>query len=181
MAGNGIAANATSDNNKSKAITANLHAEPIDNLKLFVSGFMDQIPDGYTTAQGVTVKKTDMQILNASVAYMNGKLPLEFIGEFYNVTTKMDSIGSKVTNGYVLYAGYKIKKFVPYVSFDGISYQKGESYFIANNVQTTTLGLRYVMNPLSVLKLEYKYHTSQFDGMPLGVQNQIAIQFAFGF
>ncbi|MBI4947927.1 MAG: hypothetical protein HY840_16170 [Bacteroidetes bacterium] len=181
MLSNGIAADAAYDYNKSKAVTANLHAEPIENLKLYVSGYMDRVPDGYTTAQGITVKKTDVQILNASIAYVNGKFPIEFIGEFFNVTTNMDSVVSKVTNGYVLYAGYKIKKFVPYVSYDGIAYQKGEQYFIENNVQTTTLGLRYIMSPLSVLKLEYKYHTSAQAGMPSVFRNQITLQFAFGF
>lgn len=181
MIGNGVAANAALDLNRSKSITANLHLEPVENIKLIVSGFKDVVPDGFVTAQGVTVRKTDIQIFNVSLAYMEGVSPIEFIAEYYNVNTRMNSVGSKGANGYILYAGYKIKKWVPYASFDGVGFEKGEQYFIMNNLQTTTLGLRYSMNPISVVKLEYQYKSSK----PLigitGLQNKMVLQLAFGF
>jgi len=184
MVGNGIASTADGDDNTSKSIIANVHIAPVQGLKLIASSYIDEVPSNTMTMHmnlTANAKATSYRVLNGSLAYMDGNKPLELIAEYYNVNTTMDSVGSKTTHGYLLYAGYRIKNFVPYVSYDAIDYQKGEAYFNPNNVKTTILGLRYSFTPLAVVKVEYKYHTYAPTTTNTGIKNSLAVQFAFGF
>ncbi|HEY4798538.1 MAG TPA: hypothetical protein VII99_05615 [Bacteroidia bacterium] len=181
MVGNGIASTPVDDFNESKAVCLNLHAEPVDNLKFYVSGYDDNVPAGTTTLQGIQVAhKSNLLISNASVAYTNGKLPVEFIAEYYNLRTQMlDSSFTASSNGFLIYAGYKFKKlkFVPYTVYDGVMLDKNEKYFTQYNTSSLTVGLRYIIHPLSVIKLELKdMYTKEF-----GTQYRIDLQFAVGF
>ncbi|MBI4947929.1 MAG: hypothetical protein HY840_16180 [Bacteroidetes bacterium] len=164
------------DADEGKALTLNLHAEPIENLKVFVSGLYDVVPKGQqAVSDSILLTDADFQIFNFGVAYMNGKLPFEFIGEYYNVSHNMAE--TKSTQGYLLYAGYRIKKFVPYISYDVLLYEKGDQYFNTNNSNAATLGLRYLLNAKSVIKLEYKYRQLE----TTGVGHFVTMQFAIGF
>ena len=182
MVGNGIASNPTNDFNESKSMCLNLHAEPIDNLKFFISGYADNIPGGTTTLQGIkATQNINLQILNASVAYRDGKLPIELIAEYYNMRTEMPDSNATASssNSYFLYFGYKIKKvnLIPYVYYDRLILDNNDPLFIKDNIDSYAIGLRYVMHPLSVIKLEYKYSEAKF----IKYQNRIELQFAIGF
>ena len=181
MVGNGIASNVVDDFNQSKAVCLNIHAEPIDNFKFYISGYADNIPAGTTTLQGIKLtQNAKLQIVNGSVAYMDGSLPFEFVGEFYNLRTQMlDSNNNSSSNGYLLYLGYKLKKtkLVPYLAYDAVMLDKNQYYFLQNNISSFTFGLRYVIHPLSIIKLEYKNINTKLSG----TQNRIDLQFAIGF
>ena len=126
---------------------------------------------------GVTPKDMTMQILNGSLVYMNPSKPYEFIGEFLNYTNKMDSIGTKVSNVFSIYAGYKIKKFTPYVRYDQLAFQNGEAYFNKDDSQKLVIGLRYSFSYNCVVKLEYEYSSLEIEGY----QDKVGIQLAVGF
>ncbi len=181
MIGNGIASTPTNDFNESKSMCLNLHAEPIENLKFYISGYADNIPKGTTTIQGVkTTQNINLQILNASIAYRDGKLPIELIGEFYNLRTmEPDSNNSASSNGYFLYFSYKIRKInlIPYVYYDRLLLDTNDPLFFKNNIASIAFGLRYVIHPLSAIKLEYKYSETGL----IKYQNRIELQFAIGF
>lgn len=176
----GISANYADDYDEAKAVTLNLYSEPIENFRIFVSGTRDVVPKGKKGAYDFVVAKkpVNVNVMNFGVAYMNGERPYEFIGEYFNVAnTIVDSVSTQNTQGYVLYAGYRIKKFVPYVSYDVLHFQDGEKYFKKNSVDAFTAGIRYMINPLSVIKMEYKYR----DFEKTGVEHLAQLQFAIGF
>jgi hypothetical protein len=181
MVGNGIASSVIEDFNQSKAVCLNIHAEPIEDLKFYLSGYADDIPKGTTTLQGIILnQRTNLQILNGSIVYMDGHLPIEFIGEYYNLRTQMpDSNIQSSSNGFLLYAGYRFKKIklVPYMTCDAVILDKNEFFFSRNSTSSITVGLRYIIHPLSVIKLEYKNSFTK----ELGTQNRIDLQFAIGF
>ncbi len=181
MIGNGIASNPIQDFNISKSVCLNIHVEPIENLKFHISGYLDNVPAGTTTVQNFTTNQNiNLRILNASIAYWAGKLPIEIIGEYYNMKTSMSDSGTVAySHGYFLYFGYKLKKInlIPYVYYDELILANNDRLFLKNSTSSCALGLRYAMQPLCVLKLEYKYSETDLTGR----QNKIELQFAIGF
>lgn len=164
------------DADNSKAVTLNLHAEPIENFKVFVSGTKDVVPSGQVSlTKKVLTEDANFQVMNFGIAYMAGQKPFEFIAEYFNFSN--DMISQNSTQGYVLYAGYRVKKFVPYISYDAVHFQNTEKYFNINNSDVVTVGLRYMINPLSVIKMEYRHRDLQ----NTGIENIAQMQFAIGF
>jgi hypothetical protein len=185
---NGIGSTPISDNNVAKAITLNLHAEPVDNLVLTLSGYMNHADAGFVNPQMIMVNHdVNTTILNASVAYMNGKLPIEFIAEYYTINHDMDTTGqhNKVTNAFLLYGGYKIKRFTVYASYENITYPDDIQYYMPNNTSNMIFGLRYKPSPLAAIKVQYRNYTTKtatvVDDFRTGIQNIFEVQFAIGF
>jgi|ERR1051326_2883294 hypothetical protein len=181
MIGNGIGSTPVEDNNPQKSVTVNLHFEPVKNLKVIISGYHDFISAGtqrtHMDIGGVTPKDMTMQILNGSLMFMNPSQPFEMIAEYLNYTNKMDSVGTKTSNAFSIYSGYKIKKFTPYVRYDQITFQKGEAYFNKDDSQKFVVGIRYSFSYLAVLKLEYEKSKLEIEGNT----DRVAFQFALGF
>ena len=185
---NGIGSTPISDANVAKAVTVNLHAEPIDNLIFTVSGYVNHANGGFMNPQDIYVAHdVNTTIMNASVAYMNGKLPVEFIGEYYSINQDVDTAGQRnqVTNAFVLYGGYKIKRFTVYASYENITYPDGIRYYIPNNTDNFILGVRYKPSPLTVIKVQYRNYNTKAattaDDFRTGMQNIFEMQFAVGF
>lgn len=177
---NGLGSTPISDQNNDKAVTANLHMEPMENFVLTASAYYNQGPPQFMNPQGIEVyNPTTTTILNGSIAYMNGRLPIEFIGEYYSINQDEDSIGlrNKVTQVIELYAGYKIKKFTIYANYEQNIYPTGIEYYIKDNIMAIIGGIRYKPSPISVIKLQYRYHDSEI----YGVHNFIEAQWAIGF
>jgi len=130
----------------SKAITYNIFAEPVDNLKISFSGHHQKIPVGPLTPVEVRLNFVD-----ASVMYMSGK-GFEFSTDYIRINQSNDFTGTTTQDLFFFYGGYKIKKFTPYTYFS--------NFTLANDVINTTgtnnatLGVRYNFSALSVLKLE---------------------------
>jgi hypothetical protein len=102
----------------------------------------------------------------------------EFLAEGTAGFNKTDTTGQKTTLASYVYAGYKIKeKIIPYVRFDNIKYQEGEIYYHTNNMSKLVAGIRYQLNYLAVVKLEYQYQHSEM----MSDANNIIAQFAIGF
>lgn len=176
MVGNGLGSPEVSDNDKYKSITAAVHIKPADHLRLGLSYYHDVISKGANVHENVINWKVNQNLYSASIAYFGKKFELLTEGTLaYN---KTDTTGSKRTLASYLYTGYRVsKKITPYVRLDNINYQEGEIYYHKNNTTSFIGGIRYNINFLAVVKLEYQYQHTEIDGD----MNKITAQFAIGF
>lgn len=177
MIGNGLGSGEIADNDQSKSITAAAHIKPADGLRLGLSFYHDNISAGAKLHNGHIVSKAVSQNLGTgSVAYFGNKFEVLAESTFGNNHT--DTTGNKSTLASYVYAGIKIKnKLVPYVRADNINYQSGDMFYTVNNMSDFIVGMRYEINYLAVVKLEYQYTDSKL----LGTNNKVSAQFAIGF
>jgi hypothetical protein len=66
---------------------------------------------------------------------------------------------------------------VPYFRIDNLQYASGEVYYTKNNTQSFILGMRYYVDPLLVLKLEYQHLNTELQGKTYAVTFQVAVGF----
>ena len=174
--GNGLESMEILDNGKNKSFTAAIHIKPADKLRLGMSWYHDVISKGATVHEKLIGSKVNQNLFTASVSRFGKKM--EILAEGTTGVNHTDSTGSKSTMAGYLYAGYKLtEKLVPYVRFDALQFQKGEIYYDQNNTTAFTAGLRYEINYLAVVKLEYQHRNSQLQNLT----NKITVQFAIGF
>ena len=174
--GNGIGSTEVLDNDKYKSVTAAIHIKPADRLRLGLSWYTDVISKG-ADVEGKTIDwKVNQNLFTASVAHFGKKF--EVLAESTAGINRTDTTGSKTTFASYIYAGYKVKdKLIPYVRYDNLHYQEGEIFYNKNNTSSFVAGLRYEINYLAVIKLEYQYqHTELFKNT-----NKVTAQFAIGF
>jgi hypothetical protein len=120
--------------------------------------------------------QVNQHLISASVSRFGKKL--EILAETTMALNHTDSTGTKNTMAGYAYAGYKIKeKYVPYVRYDNIQYQDGELFYKKNNMQSYVAGLRYEIDYLAVIKLEYQHIENEIGP----VVNKVTAQFAIGF
>ena len=178
MIGNGLSSEDIKDNDKYKSITAALHIKPLDKLQLGLAYYNDVISEGSEVHANhfVAEENITQQLLTGTVAYFGSKYEVLAEGTF--ATSKADALGR--ANAFIsyLYAGVKIKeKWVPYIRIDNLSYQDDEFYFNNDNTTSFVTGLRYEINYLAVVKLEYQHTDTDI----LGHMNKLTAQFAIGF
>lgn len=172
LVGNGYANTKYSD----KTVTANVFAEPVDNLVIAVSGRTDHLAPGTTTPRGDVLTEFDrINLFNASVMYMGDRI--EFASEFYRIDVNTTTTSTRKMNSGFVYAGYKLNKFTPYVLYNKIDYDPSIAWFTVNNFTGGTLGLRYNFNALSVLKLE----AQSLESTAFRHIDRLSIQWAIGF
>ncbi|MFL5774464.1 MAG: hypothetical protein ACJ75F_14975 [Flavisolibacter sp.] len=177
LIGNGIGSNDFTDNDKAKSVTLAAHIKPIDNLRFGASFYHDDISKGAKIHDGHLLEhEVKQQLYSASVAYFGKKF--EFLSEGTFARNNSDSTGSQNSFGMYAYTGVKLhEKFIPYVRFDFMDYGEGEIFFNKNDALSIITGLRYVINYLAVLKLEYQYQDRQLTGSTNKVTAQVAIGF----
>jgi len=91
---------------------------------------------------------------------------------------KTDTTGTQQTAAWYVYGGIKIKeKVVPYIRIDQLHYQEGEIYYHKNNTTSFVGGIRYNINYLIALKLEYQHQRFE-EGEDM---NRLTAQLAVGF
>ena len=178
MLGNGLASGDIKDNDKYKSITAALHIKPLDKLQLGLAYYNDVISEGSEVHDNhfVAEENITQQLLTGTVAYFGSKYEVLAEGTF--ATSKADALGR--ANAFIsyLYAGVKIKeKWVPYFRIDNLHYQDDEFYFNNDNTTSFVAGLRYEINYLAVVKLEYQHTDTDI----LGHMNKLTAQIAIGF
>jgi opacity protein-like surface antigen len=197
--------------NMGVALTGQVGFEPVEGLKVLVSGRTAELHKGTTTLTGVTPANGQQSSLNAAIAYMNPEKKPEFIAEYYDSKNSLDSIGDRFSHGYFVYGGYKItSKVTPYAMYSysqaGTKTQ-GDNYYVGVdgmlvNVQSIMAGIRYKVSSNLVLKLEYQYSSTNYtyqDGAfptmpkfgPISLyggdqkgyefNNSVRMQFAFAF
>ncbi|NQY08298.1 MAG: hypothetical protein HRT71_02115 [Flavobacteriales bacterium] len=172
MIGNGLGSNSVSDNDKHKSYTFATHIKPIDNLRLGVSAYFDKITEGST----LTDETVSQSVISGSVAYFKKH---ELLAEYSYATNTTDSLGSQTTNALYVYTGYRIKDIIiPYVRVDFLDFSENEMFFHGQKINAYSFGLRYEMNYLTSLKLEYQTKNTNYSP----VWDQMFIfQLALGF
>jgi hypothetical protein len=177
MIANGIGSYEIGDNDSHKSWTLAAHIKPFNNWRIGASYYNDIISKGAKLHDGKDINhQVSQQLYTASVSYFGKKY--ELLAEFTLGDNHTDTTGNKKTQASYLYAGYKIKdKWVVYGRFDDLRYQAGEILFDKNNTWSYLIGIRYKINYLSVVKLEYKHQEFELSGSA----NKISMQFAIGF
>jgi hypothetical protein len=177
MVGNGIGSTDVLDNDKRKSITAAVHIKPAEGLRFGLSWYNDVIAKGSVTHDGILSNWTIHQnLFTGSAAYFGDKF--EVLAEGTTGTNKTDTTGSQHTMASYIYAGIKIKdKIVPYLRLDNLHFGKDEIFYNKNNTTSIVGGIRYNINYLTALKLEYQHQHGQNEGDT----NRITMQFAIGF
>ncbi|MEO8150110.1 MAG: hypothetical protein ABI723_20905 [Bacteroidia bacterium] len=176
MIGNGIGSSDVADNDKYKSVTAAIHIKPADGLRLGASWYNDHISEG-ASMHGETINYDVKQnLITGSVAYFHNKI--EVLSEATLAMNHTDTTGTQNTIAAYFYAGYKIKeKWVPYIRIDYLKYEEGEVYYHNNNTTAFVGGLRYQINYLAVIKVEYEHD----DQHATGLTDKYTMQFAIGF
>jgi hypothetical protein len=153
------------------AITGNLGIEPVEGLKVSVSGMFDSFRKGQPNPnRTVAALPSDgtSSLVAASVSHMNPDKKVEFISEVLYQTSKFNdtAINTRNSLGFYVYGGYKLTdKITPYAMFDYAQAGTGTSsikdtdpYYspIPVRQQIITLGVRYKLANNFVVKLEYE-------------------------
>jgi len=176
MVGNGIASNDSLDNDNTKSITAAIHIKPKDDLRLGISYYHDVIAKGASVHGHVADERIDQHLITGSLAYFGKKY--ELLAESTFGINHNDIVGNPVTMASYVYAGVRLKeKWVPYIRVDNLNYQNEELLFENDNTTSIVGGVRYEINFLAVVKLEYQYTNSEISGN----DNSVTAQFAIGF
>ena len=177
MVGNGIGSTDVLDNDKRKSITAAVHLKPIEGLRLGLSWYNDVISRGAATHDGMLLNWTvNQNLFTGSVAYFGNKF--EVLAEGTSGTNKTDTTGSQHSLASYIYAGIKIReKIVPYFRLDNLHFGKGEIFYDKNNTTSIVAGIRYNLNYVTAVKLEFQHQHGEKEGDT----NKLTMQLAIGF
>lgn len=173
LLGNGVGYYGSNDKGDNHiATTVQVGAEPVEGLKIIASGMFDRIEQGKSNPNGSISALPDngnLQLLVASVAYMNPSKKFEFIGELLSQKSKFNTVGTFNSHSYYAYAGYKVAdKITPYALYNstqaGESTKIGDPYFspIPVKIELLTLGVRYKFNSSFICKLEYEINNQKY-------------------
>ncbi len=174
--GNGLGSTPVSDNDNIKSITMAAHIKAYKKLKIGVAWYHDVIAKGAMVHDMVSDWKVNQNLGTLSISNFGKKF--ELLAESTLAFNHTDTTGTKSTAASYIYAGYKIKeKVIPYIRYDNIQYQEGEMYYHKNNISSIVAGIRYQINYLAVVKLEYQYQQSEM----MNSTNKVIAQFAIGF
>jgi hypothetical protein len=190
LIGNGGASTDALDFNKKKSVMLGVNMTPIDHFRVGLTYYHDNVPAQTVQhhTSNVAKKDIDQSLYSASVSYFGNKFELlaeTSVGiNAYN-DTLVDGTITEVSpmspTGY-LYAGYRIKqKFVPYLRADLLQFSHEEMLFPMNAQRGGVFGLRYEINYLAVVKLEYGYMETWHEDVQLSHTNTLNFQFAVGF
>lgn len=181
MVGNGIGASDIADNDRFKSLTASVHIKPVDGLRLGTSLYHDVIskgavPLGQPDSGQVATTNVTQNLLTASVTYLTKRY--ELLAESSTAYNQSISTGNQRVSTLYVYAGLRIRdKLIPYVRFDRIRYHNREVFFRNDNVRSFIAGLRYEINYLTVLKMEYQ----QLKRETATTSDKLSLQLAIGF
>ena len=176
MVGNGIGSKEIADNDKFKSVTAAVNIQPVDNLKFGVSYYNDVISPGVVFRSDTVLEKINQQLFTGSVSYFGRRF--EVLAEGSIINNNGESTGAAKSYAAYLYTGVKLQdKFIPYVRFDYLAYQSGETYFGNEDTNAFIGGIRYEITYLIVIKLEYQYTDREMSGNSDRLSAQIAIGF----
>ncbi|GHN00441.1 hypothetical protein WSM22_19300 [Cytophagales bacterium WSM2-2] len=169
---NGIGSSVAGDNDKNKAVTMRLTANPFEGLSFGAGARFDKL-DATTISRVSNVELGESVTSNnfsAFGAYNKGKWLL--IGEYYSIVNQSNSVGTVKSQGAFAYAGYTIKnKLTPYVQYDYLDIAANDVYYSnAGNESGFDWGVKYAFSYKSVLKAEY--HVDSQTGY---------LQYAIGF
>ncbi|MHA6248204.1 hypothetical protein ACXYMU_09735 [Pontibacter sp. CAU 1760] len=177
MVGNGIQSSEVVDFNSNKSVTLAMHIKPKQSLRLGLSYYQDVLARGAQLHSGHQLNwRIKEHLITASVASFGKQV--EVLAESMFGVTHSDTTGYRKSLSSYVYAGYKAtEKITPYVRFDNLAYQAGEIGFRKNNSSSYLAGIRYQLNYLAVVKLEYQHLQSELRPNSNILSTQVAIGF----
>lgn len=145
-------------------------------IEIVHRNYNDVISEGAEIEDQIIDEKINQQLLSATIAYFGNKFELLAEGAFSSNKAKIK--GTSQAFASYIYVGFKLtEQWIPYFRFDNISYEKEEVYFEKDDVTAITAGLRYEINYLTVVKLEYQNSKREISGTKGKLTAQIAIGF----
>lgn len=182
LVGNGVASDDNLDLNSSKSFMAGFHFKPYNKWKIGFSYYYDEIPKG-TLLHHTSLKSNrpvNQHLSSTSISCFSNKF--ELLAESTVAINQNDSTGSPVSMASYAYVGYRVKKFVPYVKAEYLDLNAREVLFANHHQTNLVVGLRYEINYLTVMKLEYAWTDTHQKGATTNkVVNSVTYQFAIGF
>lgn len=186
MLGNGLGSGDIEDNNLFKSLTVAMHVKPRDGFRIGASLYHDVISKGSTVhnhsggTSTMLPNKVNQNIITGSIAFTDSifSKEIELLAESSMAMNKSDSLGVQNAVASYAYAGIRLtEKIIPYVRIDDIRYKNNEVYFMNNDIQSYVGGIRYELNYLAVIKLEYQHSKAHMSTVPDKVIFQIAVGF----
>jgi len=176
LLGNGIGSSDVADNDKYKSITAAVHIKPKDKLQLGLSIYNDVISEGAVEHGHIIPEKINQQLYTATVAHFGSKF--EFLAEGTFASNKAESTGTLHSFASYLYTGVRLhEKLVPYLRLDYLNLNDSELYYDGGDTFSYLAGIRYEINFLIVVKMEYQHIQKDNAGNRDILNTQIAIGF----
>lgn len=179
MIGNGVGSTDISDNDDNKAIIAAVNFKPHDTWKIGIAGYFDKFSHasaGHSHGGSDATEDITQTIGNLYIAHFGERFELLTEGTFS--MNDGDSSKSHENMAVYAYAGVRLKdKWVPYVRFDMLDFDDSDPFYNTDNKTSILGGIRYEINYLANVKLEYQ----QLDSDAAGKSGIITAQFAIGF
>jgi hypothetical protein len=179
MVGNGIGSNDLKDNDTHKSLTAAINIKPMDRMRIGASFYHDNINPETGNHHSPTIEieeEVKQKLYTGSFAYFGKKI--EVLTEATYAANTTENLGTVNSFSSYLYAGYRIKeKIVPYFRIDSLNFEDEEFYYTNNDLTSFVTGIRYEINYLAVVKLEYQHESISL----LENINRVKLQIAIGF
>jgi hypothetical protein len=171
---NGLGSGDIMDNDRYKSITTSASIRPTRNLRIGLSWYHDIISKDALVHGMKNERKTTQNLYSASIA--NFGKHWEILVEATAGMDK-DSLGTNTVLGSYAYLGYRIKdKLIPYLRYDNLRYH-GDNHMTRKDIAKWLLGIRYQLNYLAVVKLEYQ----SIQPRSSRSEHKIVAQIAVGF
>ncbi len=186
MLGNGLGSGDIEDNNVFKSLTLAVHVKPTNGLRIGASFYHDVISKGSTIhnhsggSNIIALNRINQDILTGSLVYNDSVFhkKFELLAESSMAMNRSDSLGTQRAIASYAYAGLRVTdKVIPYIRIDDILYNNREVYFMDNNTRSYVGGVRYEINYLAVVKLEYQHTKSHMHSDSDNIIFQIAVGF----
>lgn len=177
MIGNGLGSEELKDNDKYKSITAAVQIKPLDKLQIGLSFYSDVLSEGAELHHEELIEEEIKQKLyTGSVSYFGRKYEVLAEGTFVN--NKTENTGNNSSFASYIYAGLRLnEKWIPYFRFDHLKFQDEEPYLGNDDATAFIVGLRYEVNYLIAVKLEFQNENRDLTGIDNTISTQIAIGF----
>jgi len=172
---NGLGSGEIADNDRYKSLTVATYIRPARNMRIGISWYHDKISEGALVHSMKYSRNTTQNLYSASLA--NFGKHWEILLES-TAGLEKDNLESRTTIATYGYLGYRIKdKLIPYGRYDFLRSHGGENHLNRPDVEKLVLGVRYQINYLAVMKLEYQ----NIRRMGAADENKVVAQFAVGF
>lgn len=179
LVGNGIGASDIADNDKTKSLTTAIHVKPVQGIRIGASMYYDRLAAGVVGPNGAALMHPmDHRLYSGSIAAFKKKL--EVLAEYTLAQYAMDSEMNQptsTTHAVFGYLGYRFNRLVPYFRYDLVDVDKNTMYLNNQDISSITVGVRYEVNHMAVVKLEYEYDEKQGQDP----YNHMYFQIAIGF
>lgn len=176
MIGNGLGSTDVAENDKAKSITAAVSIKPVGDWHFGASVYRDDIAAGASIHGMLVTQETKQMLYTGTIAHFGQKF--ELLAESTLASNETGDADPTYSTASYIYGGLRLnEKLVPYLRYDHLEYEAGEQFFMNEDTDSIIAGLRYEVNYLVVLKMEYQYIDREVTGSSNVLNAQVAIGF----